>query len=324
MSRWYKIVAGSSTFDSTGDPNALNVEMDLLEAPQHAPKAAGTVRIWGLDLATTLNAAKTYTNKKIQVYGGMQKGLPLANPNKQGLLLEGLVWPAFGTWIDTNMFVEFIIPVPTGSGDVPNAANIIHNWPKNQPLAQSMKQSLSQAFPTYTPKIDISSSLVRNYTQTGFYQTLGQYASFIYQHSIEIINNPSYLGVHIWTHGSNIIVSDFTQQSGAKTVDPWDLIGQPSWMSPNEVQVKMVMRGDIEPGDYITLPPTLAQLNREAAIPNSPASNIIQGSFYVKWIRHTGNFRQPDWPSWCSTFDLIRQGVGQQQLQDILSSGEFS
>ena len=322
--RWYKITCGSSTWDANGDPNALNVEMDLLKYPQHSPKAGSFVRIWGLDLTTTLNAAKIYTGKQITVYGGMQKGLPLANPNKQGeQLVSGTVWPAFGTWVDNNMFVDFIIPSrKTGAGDVPNAANVIHNWPKNTPLAQAMKNTFAQAFPFLTPIINISSSLIRNYTETGFYQTLGQYASFIFQHSIEIMNNPTYSGVHIWVHGDNIIASDFTQQSAAKTVDPWDLVGQPAWMSPVLAQVKMVMRGDIQPGDYITLPPTLATLGSTAALPNSQASNIMQGSFYVQWIRHTGNFRQPDWPSWCSTYTLIQPGS--KALQDYLSSGEIS
>src|SRR6202012_1802186 len=96
--RWYKIVlSGGQTWDATGDPNALNVKLDIPVAAENAPKAGAYVQIWGIPLSTLLNASQ-YNNQDISVYGGMQQGLPLANPNQQGLLCRGKILPALGNW----------------------------------------------------------------------------------------------------------------------------------------------------------------------------------------------------------------------------------
>ena len=71
--RWYKIVAGSTTFDATGDANALNVELDIPVAVDHNPKSGAFVRVWGIARQTLLNA-RSFNNQPIQVFGGMQKG----------------------------------------------------------------------------------------------------------------------------------------------------------------------------------------------------------------------------------------------------------
>jgi hypothetical protein len=305
--RWYKIVAGSETYDATGDPNALNIELDLNVTYYHAPANGNSsfARVWGIPLQTILTANK-FNNQPISVYGGMQQGLPLANPNQQGLLIQGIIFPALGNWVGTDMTLDFFIRVnDKGSPTVPGAANIVHNWPQGQPLATAIQNTLKIAFPGFSYKIQISPNLVRPNDERGFYQTLGQYATFLFNASHDIIKTKGYHGVRLNVQGNTINVTDGTQgQTGQKQINPWDLIGQPIWTGVNTCQFKTVMRGDINVGDTITLPTSLAQLTPAAGTAvGSPNTNLIQGSFFIQNVRHVGNFRQPDWSSWCSVFD---------------------
>ena len=105
--RFYKIVTPGQTWDATGDSSALNVELDIPVSPGHLTVGA-FVRIWGIDRQTLLNA-RVFNRQSIQVFGGMQKGLPLANPNQQGLLVQGSIFPALGNWVGTDQTLDLYI-----------------------------------------------------------------------------------------------------------------------------------------------------------------------------------------------------------------------
>ena len=311
--RWYKIVVGGNggqTWDATGDPNALNVELDLAVTFHNAPENgnSSSVRVWGIPLQTILTANQ-FNNQPISVYGGMQQGLPLANPNQQGLLVQGIVFPCLGNWRRTDMTIDFYIKVGAeGAPTVPGAANLVHNQPANQPLSTAVQNALQTAFPGFAANVKISPNLVRPNDEHGFYQTLGQYATFLNLASHDIMKTAGYLGVQVSVQGKTINVFDGTQgQTGAKTINPQDLAGQPTWIGPKACQFMTVMRGDINVGDIITLPQSLAQLTTGAGTAvGTGVTNLIQGSFLIQKVRHVGNFRQKDWSSWCTIFEGIQ------------------
>jgi hypothetical protein len=315
MARWYKLVTPGQTFDATGDPFALNVEMDITVGPQHGAVSGSFCRVWGIPLQTILTANQ-FNNQQIQVYGGMQQGLPLSNPAQQGLLVQGTIFPCVGNWVNTDMTLDFYLAPPTGGSAVPTAANVTHNWMQGTPLQQAIQQTLSKAFPGLTPNINISPNLKLNYTDRGFYQNIQQYAQYIFNISKSVMgaNNPNYLGVQMSVQGNKINVSDGTQgQQSGPTINPTDLVGQPIWTGPKTIQFKTVMRGDISLFQTVTLPKSLATLTAAAGtqLPGgSGASNIIQGSVTIQQMRHVGNFRQPDWASWVSVFDGIVNAGG--------------
>jgi hypothetical protein len=323
--RWYKIVVGGSggqTWDATGDSNALNIELDIAVTYHNAPANGNSsfVRVWGIPLQTLLNA-RQFNNSPISIYGGMQQGLPLANPNQRGLLVQGIVYPALGNWRGTDMTLDFYIKVGAeGDPTVLSAANLVHNWPAKQPLSTAVQNALQTAFPGFTANVQISPNLVRPNDEHGFYQTLGQYATFLNQASHDIVKTSGYLGVQVSVQGKTINVFDGTQaQTGAKSINPQDLIGQPIWTNVKTCQFMTVMRGDINVGDTITLPTSLAQLTTNAApaAPGGTNTNIVQGSFLIQNVHHVGNFRQPDWASWCTIFDGAQPpsssgGIGHQ------------
>lgn len=307
--RWYKIVIGGETkYDSTQNPNALNIEMDIPVTYQDVANPGSFVRVWGIDLTDLLNA-KQLNNQSIQIFGGMQKGLPLANPSEQGLLVQGSILPAFGNWVGTDMTLDIMIRAGVGNTTTDQPANVIHNWSQNTQLSDSIKQTLQTAYPGYDITVNISQNLVQASPAWGFYPNIGQFSSYINNISRSIINNPDYYGVRIVIDGKKITVDDGTTKSDQKLISYQDLVGQPIWMGPNEIQFKCVMRGDIHVLDYVTLPPTLATLTGASGsqAQNTAATNLAQGTFQIMSVRHTGNFRQPDWASWVSVFNGIIQ-----------------
>jgi hypothetical protein len=319
--RYYKIeVAGSNaqTWDSTGDPNALNVEMDVTVGPQHAASGGSWVRLWGVGLPL-ISQANDFNNQVVTVTGGFQPGLPLATfaSSYAGLLYTGKAFPAFGNWIGVDQTLDFILQPYSSNNQAPvtnpTPAPLVHNWQKGQPLSQAIQQTLSAAFPAFTPIINISPSLVLPYTDTGFYKTLTSYAGYIHQISQAIMGDSTYGGVMMAQNGNNLTVTDGTQPSSSnKTIQFFDLIGQPTWLGFNKVQVKTVMRGDINFGDSVTLPQTQATVSAQSGSQFRQGSGF-QGTFTVNNIRHLGNFRQPDAASWVSVFDCIPTGSSAQQ-----------
>ncbi len=306
--RWYKIIANDQIWDATGDPNALNVEMDIPVAYHHAPAGgvAAWTRIWGIPLKTLLNANQ-FNNKPVYVYGGMQKGLPLANPAQQGLLVQGNGYPVVGNWVGTDMTIDFFIVFAAGLPDPPKAANVIHNWKANTPAKQAIQQTLSTAYPNFKINVNVSDKLKLNYDDTGFYQFLPQFAKYWYGISNSIMaGTKDYPGVCMWVKGNSINASDgTTPTSTTHQINFQDLIGQPIWKSPQIIQFKIVMRGDMDLGHAVILPSAMASLGQQSGTQFSgqAASNMIQGKFYIQTMRHVGNFRQPDWQSWCTIID---------------------
>ena len=174
----------------------------------------------------------------------------------------------------------------------------------------SGQSTLGTAFPKFTLVINISPSLVLAYNDTGFYQTIGQYADHLFSISKSIMNSPTYRGVQVAVQGSKIIVDDETQSSAAAPVQInfQDLIGQPIWTGVNQIQFKTVMRGDIPLLTKVKMPNALTSLTpagAPASVQNPNTNASIQGVFTVTQQRHTGNFRQPDWASWCTTFEAV-------------------
>ncbi len=390
--QWCSIVNGEH------DPGALQVEFDVQSFGEHMGAIKGFVRVWGIPIKL-ISQATNLNNCTLSLYGGMSKGLPLANAQvaHQGLLGSGRIYPAFGNWKLTDLTLDMMLeaiqaPAGDGGGDssasgggtstplgqggighqsfgrssrrlalaAPQASfggagaiisaaesllaqsgiaspalggagssgrpkNLIHNYQPGQPLAEAMRSTLSTAFPGANLIINISKNLKRNYQDAGFYENLEQYAKFIKGVSHMILGDTAvtgYQGIHISTHGNTIKVHDGSTKDGSNaiSIQYYDLIGQPTWVGVNELQVTTVMRSDIHIGDYIKLPPSL--ITSEAAGAKSTLADsgnnfggfvTFQGSFLVKGVRHVGNYRNPSGDAWASFFDCVVDEKGEDQ-----------
>ena len=298
-----------SSQDNAGNTmlGALNVELDMPSYPFANPSGNDTLRIWGIDLKEIVGASY-YNNKLIRVTVGMAKGLPLANPKQQGLVIEGIINQCFGNWQGVDMTLDFIIVYGIG-GTEPAPKNIVLNWRKGVPLGAAVKSSLAVAAPKVKCVDNTSQSLVLGQDEPGFYYNMAQFATYVREVSRHINPNPKYPGVQVSYRGGTFYLYDGTSPTAPKAIAFNDLIGQPAWISFNVVQFKTAMRGDFNVSDYITLPKGQVTTQAQSASQYS-YSSVISGVFQIQTILHVGNFRQPDANSWVTIFEAYIPNAG--------------
>lgn len=290
---------------------ALNIELDIPVAAQHAPAGQAFLRIWGLGLKDIGNAFNL-NGMNISISAGMSSGLPLANPSQARLLVNGRIFQAFGNWVGIEQTVDLILTPPAGTTNSP--ANYVLSWKAGTTLADALSTTFATALPTAKQNITISSRLKLSYDVTGYYESLVQFASWLNEFSKSIVTDAGYLGVTIdYSDSQNLVVMDFTgPPSPVKAIAFQDLIGQPTWIAPLMIQAKCVMRGDIDLGDVVSLPQSLVTTTTQAMTNLSGTQNpsnslTFSGNYLVQEIHHYGNFRQPDAASWNTTLNMTPQ-----------------
>jgi hypothetical protein len=327
MSRYYSIeIDGSPTYTSftngVTNPNALQVELDIPVAPFASPAAAGAfVKIWGIPLSD-ISQAKNLSRKNIKVFGGFQKGLPLANPAQSGLLVQGFIFQAFGNRIGVDQSLDLYITAGPAPADVtkPNVPpNLALNWTKGQGLGDALTSTLKTAFPSFTTNVNVNPNLKLLQDEPSFYNSLTELARYVKATSKSIIKTDTYPGVDIKLEGKTFTVYDNTPPAAstsstagstkgtppAKSVAFQDLIGQPTWIEAPLIQFKTMMRADLKVGDQVTLPKTLTTNSAQAQSSLINQSVAFQGKFQIQTIRHVGNFRQPTAEAWVTVFDAF-------------------
>jgi hypothetical protein len=285
------------------NPGALQVELNIPLYPQHIASSGTYVKVWGVGLED-ITRQSDFNGLNIKVYGGMSKGLPLASPNQSGLLTQGSIFQAYANWVGVEQSIVFLILPPIGTNDAP--LNVPFTWPAGTPLASAIRSTLQIAAPTLTPQINISPNLVLAHTETGYYTSLTQFAQWINERSRSIIGG-GYAGVQIATKGDKIQVWDGTQsQTNVISIQPWDLIGQPTWQENGVVTFATVMRADIDLQSVIKLPPTIIQQTAASAVYiRNQDRTAFTGNFLIQGAQHYGNFRQPSADSWNTTFQCV-------------------
>lgn len=315
--RWTSHPSG---IQSPPDPGALKVEFDIFQSGQHGPIPGTHVRVWGIALED-IGRASDFNGAQVDIRGGMGKGLPLANPKLAGLLVGGTIQQAFANWVGTTMTLELIMVQGTPTAGTGAAQNIVVDWPKQQPMSTMLNNLLPRLFPGKKLDINISPKLVLPYHEHHFAGTVPQLAEYLIEQSRRILltgpaltgqwNTPNnalstYSGVQMVLEGERVRVFDGTKPSEPKQITIYDLVGQPTWIGPQTIQITLVMRGDLNVGDTITLPPTRAVVTAAAqsqAASQSRQDILFQGSFLINYIHHVGNYKDPGALSWVTVVD---------------------
>lgn len=340
MSRFYKIVVGSETVAPTGFPTASGnagavwtnyippagsqpgradtgaqmVEFDVWLYNFDDPVSLGSIKIFGVSKEQVAQASD-FNGADIQMFAGMQPGLPLAtdafNSGQQGIILSGQIFNAFGNWQGVNQTLDFVI-IPNPGGTQSDPASLSFSWTQGQQLSDVIRAVLSAAFPKFKPAdINIDSSLVLAHDETFVFQTLTQFARYIRGVSQDI-KGGNYNGVLITQQGDKFMVFDGTAAAGAAattgtTIFTKDLIGQITWLGPNSISFSTVMRADVRIGDSVTFEPIagLQAITNAQSASNVRQANTFAGSWQITKIRLVGNSRAPDAQSWVATFQAI-------------------
>jgi hypothetical protein len=300
-------------------PAAWQIELDIPVIDAATSQGFSMLRVWGISLQE-IAQANNLNGKNIQVFGGMAKGLPLANPAQAGQLVSGNIFQCFGNWQGTVMTLDFVIsPVPAsgsnpgGIGTLGKPRNITLNWQGGQPLGPALQSSLQTAFPGFTvptPKISSNIVLPSGDTPSGFYSTLEQLAQAVRTLSRSIVKTSGYAGVSIVPVGNTINVFDGTQPSGQPVAIQFqDLIGQPTWIDSPNISFKTVMRADLSVGQQITLPKTIVTNSQNAASSLVNQKATFQGGFTIVSMRHVGDYRAPSAEAWVTVFEAAPNQV---------------
>ncbi len=313
--RYYDInIEGGPHYTSRNNPNALNVELDINILDVDQTGGGSTAVIWGIALAD-ISQATHLMNKNVTVSGGMQQGLPLANAQapEAGVLLKGYIWQAFGNWVGTEMWLTLVMlnvdaPVTPPPPNAPNPPprNIVLNWLKGTKLSDALQTALQTAYPKQKLSINISPQLVAPQDNPGYYPNLRDLNIYLRDVSQQIMTGmATYPGVGCCLQQGNLTVHDGTDKPSPKMIQFTDLVGQPTWIEPLTIQVKVVMRGDLAVNDMIKLPPTPV-ITTAAAQTGLNTPLTFTGTFQIKSLRHVGNFRAPDGAAWVSIIEAYQ------------------
>lgn len=295
---------------------AWNVELDIPVIDAATSQGFALARVWGISLAE-IAQSNDLIGKNIEIYGGMQKGLPLANPAQAGLLVSGTIFQCFGNWIGNDQTLDFVIMPgsasasnPGGPGTLAKPKNLTLNWQGAQQLGSALKSCLETGFPGYTVAVNVSPNIVRptGDSPIGFYPTLEQLGQAVRAISKSIVQTKGYPGISIVINGTTITATD-SPQGSATAIAFQDLIGQPTWIESPNIQIKTVMRADLRVLAPITLPQTITTNTQQAnsQILNQRAN--FQGGFYVISMRHVGTFRQPSADAWVTVIEAAPRTV---------------
>jgi hypothetical protein len=351
VSATYTSLNSGASVSQLGSTNmsALAVELDCIGGPMHSPSgdANSYIKIHGVGLGE-IAAAADLNFMNAALYVGMAAGLPLANPNQTGLAVAGQVLSCLGNWVDGDQWLAIFIqaggsspssnqttghPANFNSTPLPavnyTPANLVLSWLPGQPLLQALTNTLTVAFPKYTVRGAVNVGLVRSGTPAvGYFNTLQQLAIYTHQMSLSLLQGSApapfaqaYSGVLMSLSGNTINIQDGTVPTTPKQINFLDLVGQPSWVGPYTVQVTCAMRGDIQSGDYVQLPPLLgtisagsgAQFNAISAGSGGGGglygqlknSSAFTGTFLVTDIHFVGASRQPEAESWITTLNCL-------------------
>jgi len=208
------------------------------------------------------NRLQVIFGKSITIRNGMSAGLPLANPAQRGTLTQGTITQAFGNWIGTDQTLDLIFiaggqPQDQNPGPYPQAKprNLVLNWAKGTGLQQALQQTLQQGFPGFKTVFNLTKQMTADHYQIAYFGNFSELAQYICRYT-QKLGGAQYQGVGMVMNNGMINVHD-SPQTGAGQIAFQDLIGQPTWIETQTIQVKTVMRGDIKVGDSITLPQTL-------------------------------------------------------------------
>jgi hypothetical protein len=302
----------SQTTPGIDNYSALRVDLDFFQQPYHQPSSNGHVKIWGVDLNKLNNTADfnpILVNKKLQykqiyIQIGMSKGLPFANPKQAGFAVQGSIIQAFATWQGTEVGLDLVF-VPSNVN--PNAqANIPAIWQKDTELTDIVTTALKTAYPNTPVTGSFSAGLKWTEPTQSQNFNLINFAQTINSMSRKMLNKTGYLGASIISNTQGFLLTDNgITATEAKQITFTDIIGSVTWIDAAMIQVKVVMRADINVGDYIlfqTNTPVLNVVNN-----NSQARNNIsfKGTFWVTRIHHMGSSRQTDGNAWVTVIDAV-------------------
>lgn len=310
---------GIGPFDTAETPGrGLHIEFDALISGYDVVHSGTMVTIHGLPISM-LRQGVYLAGCHLSLQAGFAEGLPLANPDQFGEIINGQIYSPFANWIGTHQSLNLVVnPSPLMSADGGDFYIAI-DGKEGEKLSDVLQRALLSAFPKdkgYQVDIDINDVLVLSESSPAIYTTLSALATALRSMSKAMIKGDAYGGVQVTFHGKNIRVFDNTGAGfkGVLPILPQELIGQPTWVAYNAVSFKCPLRSDIRNGDVIKLPENVISGPASILAVNSADSSAwmranqvnFSGEFMVVSVRHIGQYLSPDNSnSWVTIYEAV-------------------
>lgn len=299
-----------TTLQGNGTPNgsALKIDIDIFQTWYHQPAQNGYLKIYGVDFSTLNDSANLnpigdkYCS--IQVFVGMSKGLPYANPKQINMIIDGSIVQAFGNWQGNETSLDLIIIPATYIPD--SKINLQFTWQMGQTLQDAVTQTLNTAYknPAITGKF--SPDLVYTEVQPARYKNLTSFSKDVNKLSKQVNSDPNYSGASIAKTPNGFYLWDGTENRKAVVqVAFQDIVGNITWIDTATIQAKLVMRADLNIGDTISFPKGIPFINVAGSYSQLRFGVNFNGLFTINSIRHVGASRQPDGNSWVTIVECI-------------------
>lgn len=309
-----------SSLDSNyrNDPSALKITFDILVYSGQAAAGGSILNIYGVSLEDLFHSNDLYgdpngaPSNQIIVRGGMTKGLPLADPSQSGVLFSGVVFQSFANWVGTDMSLSIALMPSPYTSQYPG--NFVLDWRKGQKLSDALTETFNRALPGFNQSINIRTNIVAPSNHQMVAPTLDVLAQQLHQYTTDYF--PESPAVNMGIHHGAVIVWDGTVAMTPIQIQFTDLVGQPTWIGPRQLEFVTQLRSDISIGDTIKMPKSMASLpgfvqTREAAYPSyNRYQSTFTGEFVVQQVRHIGDNRSPSGGEWASVFIALASGSG--------------
>ena len=292
------------------DPAALQIEYDALVGPYGTPSGGSTITLHGIPLQD-LTQAQQFAGMTLELKAGMKAGLPLVNPAQAGTILKGQVFQSFGNWQGIEQTLDFVVIPSAYTTD--NPGNFVLTWRAGMSLSDALLQTLDVAYPDTPISINIGSDLVQSYDEIHVCGTLDELSQLVGDITEGVFDDRVQIGIQ----GGQIVVWDSTYSPGPIQINFTDLIGQPTWIGINTMQIKTVARADLQMGGIIRMPkglqnaPGFVTTTQAATLPAGVKyKTTFQDNFSVLELRQIGNFRAPDAAQWATIINCVVQANG--------------
>lgn len=314
-----QLLLSTKNKDGRNNANALDIFFDMPVAPSDVGIGAQTITIRGLGI-DNLTQGKVFVGGTLVLKGGMQKGMPLANPKQAGVLLVGTVWQSFTNWVGTVQELELRVLPVVGTLDAPAA--LVLNAPEGVELGSAVVKALQNAYPDKVIQNRLKSQYISVRTLYAYYGVLSNFASDVYSISAGISDNNTAIRIAIQKDEFLVyeVAADTSALSAASAdrsivaLEISDLVGQPSWIKPGVMQVTCILRADIMIGTQIKMPEVAINAPGfvQTLAPSLPSSlnytSAFKGNFLVSLIRHIGGYRSLDDKAWVTVIEAVIYG----------------
>lgn len=299
------------------DPNALNVQFDIPVCTYAVPSGMCGITVEGISLKD-LSEAQSFVGTpdnpmNVTLAAGMGGGLPLENPKQAGAIVTGQVFQAFGNWVGTDMTLDLVLNPSVFTQDKGRQGNFSLAWKKGTQLSDALQQCLTTAYQGTSMKvsINIADTWVAPRDQQGVFTTLEGLAQSI-SSTTTTNDDPTDLGVMIGINNGTVLAWDSSHRPAPVQLSFTDLIGQPTWIGANQMQIKTAMRADLQLGSVIQMPrnyanaPGMVTTTAQSMPSSLKYKPTFTQTFQIIQLRQLGNFRSSDAGDWATVFNCVQ------------------